>query len=75
MKVLLFLGAITILVVGCANSVRSCTTSVTAASYYPETENNYQCPVGQVLVGYNTHAINGPLLCAATQVVCPVPGK
>lgn len=35
--------------------------------------NNFACPLGEVLVGYDSGRVGGPLLCATMTVSCPVP--
>lgn len=59
---------------GTGNQV-TCTTSFSTPTAHPDSENNFACPFGQALVGYNPNAIGGPLLCATQITTCPVPTK
>lgn len=63
------------LLAGCGGNTQSCTTTYGPPEAVMNAKNNYACPVGQVLVGYNPAAVGGPLLCASALVSCPLREK
>jgi hypothetical protein len=63
---------------GCAADTAACTPvfgQVQPSTGYGNGGIGAQCPLGQVLVGYDSSVVGGPLLCAPFTVSCPVPTK
>lgn len=61
---------------GCAVDTKSCTPvfgQVLPTTGYGNGGSGAQCPLGQVLVGYDSSVAGGPLLCAPFTVSCPIP--
>jgi hypothetical protein len=66
------------LIAGCAADMQTCTPvfgTIVPTTGYGTGGQGAQCPLGQVLVGYDPGVTGGPLLCAPFTVSCPIPTK
>lgn len=64
-----------LLLSSCAKNSVNCTTIYNTPVNRQLSENNSKCQIGEVLVGYDTTAVGGPLICASATTSCPVPSK